>query len=441
MTTQKGFKTLVRARMAKTGERYAAARRALVSEDAAGTPDPTSTRIAGLDPNSAALARALADAGVVSPLDGRPLGEATILGIGGGLGAGYILWEFQSRGGAILTLGFTNQWQYPGIPGWYGNALDRLGIKAELHETGGAVGAQASLDAALDRGRTAIAFVDLQSMGTWGLPDALSGYSGYPVAIVGRTGDDGYLVDDRGREPLVVDRATMARARARIGSWKHRLIVPTPDPGEVPPDRLRQAVRDGLAHQVDHLRSPSDSFSLPAWRKWSRLMTDTRNAKAWPRVFADGDGLFGALLSIVEGVDGHVGATGGHLRERYAEFLDEVTAAGLAPMDEAARRWRDAADRWEDLTDAAVPSDLEGAVDAVAAAEDLHDAVMTGEPGRRRARAAADRLWAIRDERETDVSISEDRMLELFADLGERLGGIHAAEVAALDATARAIGR
>jgi hypothetical protein len=394
-----------------------------------------------MHPESAALARALADGGVVSPLDGRPLSEAMILGIAGGLGAGYILWEFTARGGAILTLGFSNQWQYPGIPGWYGNALERLGIPADLHETGGAVGAAAALDAALDAGRTVIAFVDQQSIGTWGQPDALSGMWGYPVAIVGRTGDGGYRFDDRGREPLEVDRATMAAARARIGSWKHRLIVPTAGPGEIPLDRLRQGVHDGLAHQVDHLRSSSDSFSLPAWRKWSRLMTDTRNAKAWPRVFADGDGLFGALLSIVEGVDGNVGATGGHLRERYAEFLDEVTAAGFAPMGEAAGRWRDAADRWEDLADAAVPPDLDGALEAVAAAEDLHDAVMAGEPGRGRARAAADRLWSIRDEHAGGTAITESRMLELFADLGERLRGIYDAEVAALDATARAIGR
>jgi hypothetical protein len=440
MTTQKGFKTLVRARMAKTGERYAAARRALMSEGAIET-SPSPTQSAPLHPDSWALARVLADAGVVSPLDGRPLSEAMILGIAGGLGAGYILWEFKSRGGAILTLGFSNQWQYPGIPGWYGNALDRLGIAADLHETAGAVGAQASLDGALDAGRTAIAFVDLQSMGTWGLPDSLSGYSGYPVAIVGRNDDGSYRVDDRGREPLEVDRDTMARARARIGSWKHRLIVPTPEPGEIPLDRLRQAVRDGLAHQVDHLRSSSDSFSLPAWRKWSRLMTDTRNAKVWPRVFADGHGLFGALLSIVEGVDGRVGAAGGHLRERYAEFLDEVTVAGFAPMAEAARRWREAADRWEDLADAAAPPDLDGAVDAVHAAEELHDAVMTGEPGRRRARAAADRLWAIREAQASGVSMTEARMLELLADLGERLRGIYDAEVAALESTARAIGR
>ena len=40
----------------------------------------------------------------------------------------------------------------------------------------------------------------------------------------------------------------------------------------------------------------------------------TRNAKAWPRVFAGREGLFGSLLSLLEWVDGDVGPYGGHLR-------------------------------------------------------------------------------------------------------------------------------
>ena len=38
MTTDKAFKRVVRARMAKTGERYAAARRALLAGAAGGSP-------------------------------------------------------------------------------------------------------------------------------------------------------------------------------------------------------------------------------------------------------------------------------------------------------------------------------------------------------------------------------------------------------------------
>jgi len=119
MTTDKAFKRVVRARMAKTGERYAAARRALLESGTDGNhaplPDaatPSGYRMrGGLHPETATLANVLANQGVVSGLTGGPLTEAAILGIGGGLGAGYILWEFKSHSGPVLILGFRNQWQ------------------------------------------------------------------------------------------------------------------------------------------------------------------------------------------------------------------------------------------------------------------------------------------------------------------------------------------
>ena len=124
MTTHKSFKRVVRARMAKTGERYATARRALLGGAPEGTQDPAETAAGayryrgGLHPQTASLANVLAHLDLRSPIDGEPLSEATVLVLGGGLGAGYILWEFQARDGAILTLGFINRWQYPAVPGW-----------------------------------------------------------------------------------------------------------------------------------------------------------------------------------------------------------------------------------------------------------------------------------------------------------------------------------
>ena len=450
MTTDKAFKRVVRARMAKTGERYAAARRALVE----GTTDgqhamTTATATAsgyrlrgGLHPETATLANVLANQGVVSGLTGEPLTEAAILGIGGGLGAGYILWEFTGRGAPILTLGFRNQWQYPWIPGWAGKTLDRLGIEPDLHETGGARGAREALDARLDAGVPVIAWVDLQSVGTWGQPDALSGHFGLVVVVLGRDAEGSYLVDDRGRDPFRVSPAVMAAARGRIGSFKHRIVGLRTTPGPIPADRLRVAMRAGLEDQVDHLRSPSDSFSLPAWRKWGRLMTDHRNAKAWPRVFADGHGLFGSLSALHELVDGEVGPWGGHLRELYAASLDEAAVALDNPaLGDAAQAWRDVADLWEELADAAVPPDLDGAAEAVEAVETLHEAVMAGEPGRSRAVAAAETAWAIRDRYADAFPLPPDRIAAILEDLGDRIAAIHQAEVDALAMTARAIGR
>jgi hypothetical protein len=453
MTTDKAFKRVVRARMAKTGERYAAARRTLLATTDGH--DPTAAIGAddsaahagyqlrgGLHPETATMANVLANLGVVSGLTGRALTEAAILGIGGGLGAGYILWEFKSRKGAILTLGFRNQWQYPSIPGWTGKTLDRLGVEADLHETSGVKGARETLDGWLDASAPVIATVDLHGIGLWGLPDELSGYDGHPVVIFGRDSDGQYLVDERGRAPFQVPPDVMAAARDRIVSFKNRIVRLRPAPGTIPADRLRAAMRAGLEDQVDHLRSPSDSFSLPAWRKWARLMTDRRNAKAWPRVFVDGDGLFGSLLDLLELVDGDVGASGGHLRELYAASLDEAAIALENPaLADAARAWRGVADQWEELADAAVPPDLDGAADAVEAVETLHEAVMAGEPGRVRVRAAADTAWSIRERYEGAFPLPGERVDAILQDLGDRVMAIHAAEIAALEATAKALSR
>lgn len=108
MTTDKAFKRVVRARMARTGERNAAARRTLVegatdgqhTEPTADPAAPSSDRMrGGQHPETATLANILANQGVVSGVTGEPLTEAAILGIGGGLGAGYILWEFKRHDG------------------------------------------------------------------------------------------------------------------------------------------------------------------------------------------------------------------------------------------------------------------------------------------------------------------------------------------------------
>ena len=49
------------------------------------------TQIGGIHPETATMTNVLANQGFVSPHNGRPLSEAMVLGIAGGLGCGYIL--------------------------------------------------------------------------------------------------------------------------------------------------------------------------------------------------------------------------------------------------------------------------------------------------------------------------------------------------------------
>jgi hypothetical protein len=67
--------------------------------------------------------------------------------------------------------------------------------------------------------------------------------------------------------------------------------------------------------------------------------------------------------------------------------------------------------------------------------------VMAGEPGRADAAAAARELWRLRDANADSIDLDAAARAALFADLGARLAAIYEAEVTALDATGRAIGR
>ena len=417
MTARKHLKARIRDRMARTGERYVTAHRHVVGAANAPVVDHGYALRGGVHPDTAAVANVLAHHGVVAGHTGAPLSEAMVLGIGGGLGAGYILWEFKAHETADLVLGFRNRWQYPAR--WMQTTLERLAVPATHMETGGARIAAAQLDEALAAGRPALVTIDRQPIGYWHLPAELEGHGGYPIVVYAL--EDGLAyVDDRMLAPRVVERDRLDAARGRVGSYKHRLCVIAPDAGELPVAVLRSAVRAGLADAAEHLSATSDSFGLPAWRKWARMMTG-RDAKAWPRVFASGRGLAGALVSCYEGIQ-PVGPYGGHLRGLYADFLDE--AAGLLEdpsLSGAAAAWREAAARWQTLADLALPDEVFGRLRELLA--EVHGTVVEGGD----ASSAAAELWELRrSAAPVDVEV-------LFPAMGSALEGIYEAEVVARD--------
>jgi hypothetical protein len=418
MTSQKHLKARIRARMARTGERYATARRHEV-----GSPEPVSrdhgwTLRGGVHPDAANIANVLANLGAA------PLSEAMVLGIGGGLGAGYILWEFAAHNAAVLVLGYRHRWNYFD---WTARTLSRLGVPFQSSATSGEQKAAAALTSALEAGRAAIVIPDQQLVGYWHLPSHLEARGGHPV-VVYATVDDAVRVDDRNHGPLTVDRSVMDRARARVVSYKNTLVVVEGGP---PSLDLPSLVRAGIADCVAHLGGDSTSFAIPAWRKWARLLTDTRNAKGWPRVFADGAGLTGALMSIWEGVE-PVGSSGGHLRDLYAQFLDEA-APLLGSSAEAARRaataFRTCAAAWHEVAETALPGDVPQYARLRQLTADVAAGVAAGDAGVASARIAAAELWGLRAEYDRKPPAEPD-----FAALAQRVGAVHEAERDAVDA-------
>jgi butirosin biosynthesis protein H-like/uncharacterized protein DUF4872 len=424
MTRQKHFKERVRARMSKTGESYTAARRRVVA--ARPEAENTTSRYmlrGGTHPDTAALANTLANAGVTA--GSKPLSEELILGIGGGLGAAYILWQFTGRP-PIVTLGFRNQWQYP--ERWLVKTCSRLGIEAAVHETSGHVTAMRTLRKALSKeGPRPLVWIDTQEIGYWHFPERFSGMGGYPVVVIDER-DGRFFIDDRNSATISVDEATLRSARGRVSSYRNRLVT-LEAPAEIPMHILAEAIETGLEDQVRHLGSDSDSFSLPAWRKWARMLTDTKHKKGWANAFAGQKGLFGVLLTIYESIESS-GFGGGSLRGLYATFLDTAADVVDRPaLRRVSEAYQDLDRQWVGLAERAAPSDEEPFSRARELIDALHEYVLDGGDGQGpAARMMAEELWRLRDARDDQLLFDARTFEALLEELGGEIHALYEAE-------------
>jgi hypothetical protein len=335
----------------------------------------------------------------------------------------------------VLVLGFRYQWQY--TVKYLDGLCQRLGLTPAAYETGSRAAAAKHLHSVLDAGRAPIAWVDRAHMPYLQLPEILKGHLGHWVAVAGRE-DDAWLIDDLAAQPFVVSDADLAAARARITSYKHRLLVATPD-GVVEID-LPAAVLAGLRDCVSNLHAKSDSFSLPALRKWAKMLTDRKNKKAWPVVFATPRGLYSLLKSAFEGITLGVDGPDG-LRGLFADFLLEAAPLVNRPaLAQVAGQYRDLAAQWVDLADAFLPA----AVPVFATAKDLmrrkhHRLMAEGQAAVAEVQPLSDQLQALHAAVSRDFPLDASQIRALFANLAERLHALHSAEVAAARALQEAI--
>jgi hypothetical protein len=427
MTTQKKLKASVRTRMDKTGETYMVARRHILNQ----LPSDAYALRGGIHPETSSLANALANRGFTNPTTGRPLSEAMLLGVGGGLGAGYILWQFEMHNRVVVTIGFRNSLSYP--VRWFRKTCERLGVPVEIHETSGDKRAAGHLQDALAEGRPAIASISAADLPYWHLPPEESGMWGYTVNVYGQEGDR-FMVDDRNLKPLTVSESDLTAARGRISSYKNRLFVLDPASVELDADALVKAVESGLADQVEQLSAKSDSFSLPAIAKWARMLTDERNAKGWGKVFAENQGLVGALVSSYEGVN-EVGMLGGNLRSLYADFLKEAGKITGRALGEAERAYRKAAESWDAFAATCIEVPIVNEI--IELHRERRDAIRQGDLGWDVAELAGSRSRGLL---KSDVDLGDGDRRKLFEQMAETLRIVHGNEVTALEALVDAVG-
>jgi Domain of unknown function (DUF4872)/Butirosin biosynthesis protein H, N-terminal len=423
MPTDKDFKRLVRARMGKTGESYTAARAHLRPH-----PDPgRSGPLQGRHPDTAALARLLAALGVADPATGRPLSEAMCLGVAGGIGVAYFVFEYEELTTFYLGGRLNSYVQKRDATQ---AALDRLGVPAQVRRTSGPATAERQLRAALDQGRPVIVTVDVARLLYRAVPDWLCGMTPQDVLVELRGAEP--VLWDLAPAPIPVTWAELAEARAGVRSVKHRLVVAEP------PDRpvdLAGAAAAGIADTwAGMLDPPMRNFGAPGLVKWAELLTSTRDPRGWPRLLAAPGRQFQLLTWLYDWVE-TAGTGGGCFRAMYADFLEE--AAG--PLDrpelaELAGDYRELAAAWTALAQAALAAGGDGPLARAATLLDRRRRLVE-----ERGAAAADELAAVQAELDrlardtTDPQPLDAAALSaLLADLRDRVLDLaHAEEEAA----------
>lgn len=392
---------------------------------------PQYRQFGGVHPETAAFTNMLAARGVTAPHTGEPFSEAMIFGLSGGPGVGYILWEFQEHGMKVIVLAFQHLWQYP--VDYFQRLAQRMGVAVTVLETGSRKAAAQNLEDTFARGRPAVAWVDRATLPYLQLPPAMIGHIGHFVVACGAEADH-VLLDDRANQPFSVPAENFADARARIGTYKNRLLIIEEAESGID---LADAIRQGLAACVEHLNSSSESFSLPAIRKWAKLMTDSKNKKGWSTVFKDRRGLYSTLTSIFEAI-ALEGAPGG-LRTLYADFLYEAAPlVGGSELDAVANLYRDLGNLWNDFAEAALPDTVAPFREAKQLLRERNDILTRGGDAWRATGALTARIGAIRSACNLDFPLDDVEVTELFAELQERLRALHAGERNAIETLANA---
>ncbi len=364
MTKNRDFKQLVRARMAKTGERYSTARAhilAAAAENVAAvaSADPVSAHaynhlfpsvrhVGGQQGDLAAARNLCVNAGVDGP-DGSTLSEAMAFGLAGGVGFLYGVFEY----GDTPTLAIVNR--NKSMPDEFCAPLfDRLGLDVTVNETSGAKTAAKQLDEAISTGTSTLCTTGSGLLPYLGLVcEAEEAAAPHLVGVIGADDDGNVLIDDRSPVPLTVARDDFDSARAANRKAKHRMITVSRPEGY---GLDWQAVCSGaIAAGVAGFNTPpvpqfKSNIGLAGLTKWQDLLT-SGTKKGWGTVFGEGRRAAIGFTRLYDCIH-HAYTAPAAGRPLYADFLEEAAATGHPNADTwrtSAELWRTSGQRWAEV--------------------------------------------------------------------------------------------
>ena len=439
MTRQKHLKQLVRARMEKTGERYAAARRHIIREAPNGS-ELAGSHLTGNVPAATALRALLTAADIHAPHTNEPFSEAMVFGIAGGIGVGMFSFLYEKENFASFYVAGRNDWAND--VRYLTRATERFGAKPVVVE--GVKPTAQAIATTLAGEQPCILWLDAAGLPYKAMPAMLSGMASHLVVLYSTDDATGTArIGDLSDVPIELPVAVLSAARGRIKKDKSRVMHLGPL-GKLPTLATLvkaglEACRDGLAG-ANAVGGSKTNFSLEALRVWGNRLHGSRDKDSWDRVFTPGARLWRGLTSINEYIEHH-GTGGGLSRPLMAEFLSEAgDALGRKPLHGLAKRYEEIGRGWSDLADAALPDDVPAMREAKELIAHRSELIHSGDPA---ATDGARKVWQRLDElskaAQEKFPLSDSAVTDLRAELQRHVLALHAAEVTAHEALAAVV--
>lgn len=298
------------------------------------------------------LKNVLAYQGAKAPHTNQPYTEALLMGINGGICAGYFSFEYE---GYPPHLHFLTRYLFTEEPG---TVFERLAIPMQVQQTPNPQKAAANVVGALAEGKPAIVWADGARLPYNNYPTGDDFWNVMPMVVYGYEVGGSVQIADRACVPLSASEEDLIAARARIAKTRNRMMMI----GNPNPNRLPDAVRAGIQSCIDLFtgKSPVGSngnFGLNAYQKWIKLL-EGKGKESWAVRFAPGARMYAGLTSTFKYLE--VYFTGGHgARHIYADFLEEAAVILEKPaLKDAAPLFRNSALAWDTLTTALLPDDV-----------------------------------------------------------------------------------
>jgi hypothetical protein len=376
-------------------------------------PDATK-HLAGKYPESAALLNALNQLGSCSS---DLCSEEMLFGLGGGLGLIYFL--FDLHGGHPIVVGTRYHASEAESPVFVMQMCEAWGATTELKHSSSRSAATKSLMKSLDDGFTPIVWVEVTKLPYMFLSGHPNTY--HTIVVYERDGNE-FVVGDLGKSPARISLEELEEVRHSHYAPKFRSLTVKDAPAK--PDIreiLSERIRLTCSQMLEGLGIAN--FGLEAFKKWAKMLTNTKNKKGWPNCFPGGPPLHGAMSSLFAQIELR-GYGGSAFRGLYADFLDQ--AAGVlkkSALKKVAEQFRESEASWRAISEAALP-------DSIPLLKETREALTRRSVLIRKPRTTAidkeleslrDRLKQLHERSAKELSLSKADTLDLFGAISERV--------------------